>query len=111
MKKIITAKHFFLYKSVSKEIFSHLAELEHQFLHLTSTRIVIRHQKGIFSGNMVVNGRKVHIIAKATGKVLLSVIDEMIQKAETQIRKQKKKIKLKKRISVSQLEQHIQYFS
>lgn len=107
MKKIITAKKFFLYKTVSAEIFSQLSGLEQEFPNLTSTRIVLRHQKGTFSGEMVVNGRKVHIISKAKGKVLLSVIDEMIHKAETQIRKRKKKYNPNKRMGVSQIEQHI----
>ena len=111
MKKIITAKKFFLYKTVSNEIFSQLLTLEQEFPHLTSTRIVLHHQKGTFSGEMVVNGRKIHIIAKAQGKVLLSVIDDMIQNAGTQIRKRKEKKKYTKRKGVSAIEQYIQYHS
>ena len=109
MKKIITAKHFFLYKTVSNETFSQLRTLEQEFPHLTSTRIVLRHQKGTFSGEMVVKGRKVHIMAKSQGKDLPTVIDEMIQKAGTQIRKNREKKKHTRRKSVSAIEQHIQY--
>ena len=108
MKKIITAKKFFLYKTVQAEIFSQLFTLEQSFPNLTSARIVLRHQKGTFSGEMVVNGRKVHIIAKAQGKDLPTVIDEMIQKAETQIRKHKAKKTHIRRKGVSEIEQYIQ---
>ena len=111
MKKIITAKKFFLYKTVQAEIFSQLSELEQEFPNLTSTRIVLHHQKGTFSGEMVVNGRKVHIIAKAQGRDLPTVIDEMIQKAETQIRKNKEKKTYNRRKGVSAIEQHIQCFT
>jgi len=104
MKKIITAKKFFLYKTVSSEIFSQLSDLEQEFPNLTSARIVLHHQKGTFSGEMVVNGRKVHIIAKAQGKDLPTVIDEMIQKAETQIRKHKEKKTHTRRKSVSAID-------
>ncbi len=107
MKKIITAKHFFLYKTIQAEIFNQLLGLEQEFPHLTSTRIVLHHQKGTFSGEMVVNGRKIHIISKAKGRNLLSVIYEMIQKTEIQIRKRKDKTNHTKRKGISELEQHM----
>ncbi len=91
MKKIITAKHFFLYKTVSNETFSQLSGLENEYPYLTSARIVLHHQKGTFSGEMVVNGPRIHFISKAQGRDLLLVIDDLIQKAEIQIRKHKEK--------------------
>ena len=75
---------------------------------LTSARVVLRHQKGIFTAKVTINGPGIHIQAKTTSPRLLAAIDTLFNRAATQMQKGTSKRKAKKRFtSLGQIERQI----
>ena len=107
MEKIIASRHFHVYDKVKQRILGELDAMEAEFAFLTSARVVLDHQKNIFTAEITVHGRRMHIDAKAKAEGLDAAIDSMFTKAERQMRKHYDKQKNHQHRSVSQIERDV----
>ena len=107
MEKIIASRHFHVYDKVKQRILGELDALEAEFAFLTSARVVLDHQKNIFTAEITVHGRRMHIDAHAKAEGLDAAIDAMFNKAERQMRKHYDKQKNHHHESLSQIERKI----